>query len=291
MAGVVLAGWSAAACVDQTGDVQEGAEASRATGERTAVVELMTTSRHTVAALQDERAAAGATIIGVEDARRLLVVDQAEARQSTDEAVARLESAVSDYPGPGGRYERALDTLRQLERLRSDVDAVPGPPSLAELDEAQEITSRYDQTVAGLLDANAGLADSVDNTDLRVGLDLHATALRQADLGARLTFTLLTDVIAGGGLDEAAEVDEVASLYGEALQGEAFVAERAADSEYEPAARALADDLDRIGYMDAVRAALETGTVELQQLLISADVPEDQGWLGLLDRVEATVAG
>jgi hypothetical protein len=278
------------ACVDQADD--EG-RAQRSGGERTAVVELLTTSREAVSALSSEGASTGVGILGVEDAFTSPTPDEAEARRQTDESVAALEAAVEVHEGEGGAYRTALDALGELETLRAEVDARTEPPGFDQLAAAEGIYQRYSEMTAPLLDANHRLALSIDDPGVRVGTELYATGLELSVLGPRLVSTLAMTTVAGdgAGLTTSEEVSRVAALHGELVSRRASVTEMAVGTDYEAAVQALELELDESGLLDVTQSALETGTVDLRGLMQSSIMVERQGWTVFLDEIEDILAG
>jgi Nitrate and nitrite sensing len=295
------AGWGAVAlvgvvtfgaCVDQAEDEGQG-RAERSSGARTAVVELLTTSREAESALSSEGAATGVGILGLEDAMTSPALDEEEARRQTDESVTALEAAVEAHEDEGGAYRTALGALGGLESLRAEVDDRTEPPGLDQAAAAEAIYQRYSEVTAPLLDANERLALSIDDPDVRVGAELYATGLELSALGPRLVSTLVITTVAGdgAGLTTPDGVSGVAALHEELVRRRASVTETAVGTDYEAAAQALELQLDESGFIEVTQRALETGTVDLSGLMQSSMVVERQGWPVFLDEVEDILAG
>ena len=286
---VALLGAVTFAC---SGDDGGDDEVRRPPDEDTAVVDLLTSSHQAIGALGTERSVTGLDILGGGDVVATAVEDPTEARRQTDSAVATLVAAVEDHEDEGAAYGPALDALAGLGSVRGEVDARTEPRSLEQVPAAEAVAARYDEVATALHEANAALADAVEEPGLRRGATLYATAVEQSDLWPRLTTTLMMSVLTGSGsLDEAEDVAEIAEMWGEAETARSFVVELAAGSEYEGPARTLDADLGRSTYVDAVETALRTGDVDLSALTDGAQASADQGWPAFLQQVEESLAG
>jgi hypothetical protein len=173
-------------------------------------------------ALQDERNRATVDLVDIGELFRLPVATNAQARTSTDRALADFRRLVDEHGGPVRKgYAPALAALDELDALRADVDADPGPFTFdANYRAADEVFSRYTALIDALIAANADLAFAIDDPDLRRGAEVSLLASRQADAVARMIRYVLVTSIAPGGFDERSEIIELGELYGRAVRGE-----------------------------------------------------------------------
>jgi Nitrate and nitrite sensing len=246
-------------------------------------------SRDMIIALNHERAAAAVGILGAETTV-LLPAGNAESRRLTDEALASFQSTVADLADEvGSPYRSALDAAGGLGSLRGEIDSHPGPASLSEIDYAEGIFDRYGMLIDLLIEADSTVAHSIDDPDLRRGIDLFTIGLQQSELTERAVRAVLLGTISGR-LATPAQISEVAGLHGALVEGQASVSTTAAGSDFAPAADRLEADLDAAGFLDTLSALLETGQADVAAVVDSVNVSADHGWSGFLDRVEEIVA-
>lgn len=246
-------------------------------------------SRDVIIALNDERAVAAVGILGVETVAPR-AADNTEGRRLTDEALAGFQSTVAGLEDDvGSSYRSALDATRDLGSLRGEIDSHPGPASISEVEYADGIFDRYGEVIDQLIEADRTVAHSIDDPDLRRGIDLFTIGLQQSELTGRAVRAVVLGTISGG-LDTPAEISEVAALQAALVEGQGTVTATAAGSDFAAAADRLEADLDAAGFPDALSALLESGQVDVAAVVDSVNVSADWGWSGFLDRVEEILA-
>ena len=244
----------------------------------------ITAPRLLAEALQGERNLATTTLIGAEEAIALPVTDTAQARSDTDVAVAAFEASVAASPD-GSAYRPALDALGTLGDLRSDIDTDAGPRNFTNVDTADEVFDRYAGIVRSLLDAQAAVAETIDDPVVRAGAAAYGRGLRLHEQTAQLGRTALLTAISPGG----DSVGELSRLHSEVQQGlDALLTETTGTPYEEPAVTAVGE-IEDSGLLEATGTALE-GTTDVSAILAAVDLPEDQGWSAFLDRVEEILA-
>jgi signal transduction histidine kinase len=260
-------------------------------------------------ALQDERNRAAVDLVDMGDIIGVPVETSERARSRTDVAIDDLRRLVATH-GEKVRaaYVPALAKLDGLAELRADVDANPGPyridtnpppdPTLPPCAEsacrpigpanwaaADEAFTRYTTMVDALLDANADVAISIDDPDLRRGADVSFQASRQADAVARLVRHMLVTGIGEGGFDQRAEMVELGALYGRATRGEAALFAIATG----PYAELVAPVHARSGVFFAqIEHTIATGEVDVVPFLDTFRIKPEESYEGpFRDRVKA----
>lgn len=269
-----------------TGEAGEDDEVRRASDEGGAVVELLTSSRRTVAALSVESSVTGTEMMGMTDAMAMPVADRDEARAQADAAIDRLVAAVEEHEDQAGPYAPALDALDGVAALREEADGVAGPGGFVNIDASQSLADRYAEVVDTVEAATGELAGTVEDTDLARGATLYATALEQSTLEAEVARTvLLTSVMGDGGLDTPEEIETVAAHVSAMTRARAGL-EESARGPYQEPAQALMAQLDEAGLLPIIEDTLESNQLDVAALLSSVEVPAGQGWTAFLDRVE-----
>lgn len=243
-------------------------------------VAVVTAPRPLSEALQRERNLATTALIGTGDAVGLSATDTTQARSETDAAVAAFEASVGASPD-GSAYEPALDALGALPELRSDIDTYAGPRDLANVDTADEVFDRYAGIVRSLLDAQAALAETVDDPVVRAGAAAYGRGLRLQEQTARLGRTALMTTVSPG----AESVAELSRLHDEVQQGLDALLAGTTGTPYEEAAITVVGEIEGSGLLGATGAALE-GTADVPAILAAVDLSEARGWSVFLDRIE-----
>jgi hypothetical protein len=246
-------------------------------------VALVTAPRDVVEALEVERDMASVDLLGLSDVLAMPVVDSAEARRNTDDAIAAFRESVAEAPGAEA-YGPALDRLAALDALRAELDDIPGPRDLQNIDNAEMITSRYEELVATWLDAQEAYVGTIDDPELRDGAGVYLLAFRERELTAQLVRRVLVTAVSPG----PSAVVEVGRLQGLAAQGRDDLVEQSTGTPYEEAVGPVAVRLDDLLGRTAAAA---TGPVDIVAVLEASDWPRPEDWPVLLDRVEEILAG
>ena len=267
---------------DPSGDLATGGldtTTDRANDRATA--DLVIAPRGLIMALEDERNAAVLGLTGLADAVETPVDNDSEARVLTDAQIFKLEELLADNPG-GPRYERLLGALADLDQLREEVDAFPGPRDITSAPSAQAIFDRYSEVVTAVLDAHAAFVHEIDDGYLREGGEAYARGLRLQDLTTRLLRTTLLTGIAQQGPHP---IEGLNALLAE-TEGDLDRLEDLTDGTlYEDATTAVADELQTSGLFDEAHRVLG-GTMDVVALLAAGDNLDASGWADFLDQVE-----
>jgi hypothetical protein len=250
--------------------------------DRAAQADLVIAPRDVAFALDDERTVATVTALDMGEVVDLPTEDNGEARRQTDAAIRHFEAALADSDDPGAEaYRGALDAFAGLDALRGDVDSTEGQPG--EMSSTRPIRDRYGEIIAALLQANTRFVDTIDDPELRAGAQLFEVGLRQIELVRRLG----TEVPDIAGWTTPEWITRTSNLYGELLQGRAFVMELASAG-HADAARQLDAELEAAGHEELVEQVLETGRAAFGPLVQSVG-DALTAWHTFLGEIEDTL--
>ena len=266
--------------------VQSAHEADRVR-DQASLVKAATGPSGLFNALQDERNRAFIDLVGQSRIIELPVADDTAARAETDRALARFADQIDAQAGVVREaYAPAFAELERLPTVRGGVDAVPGPLDLGNVVAADAVFWRYTALVDALLDANARVAVAIDDPDLRRGADLSYLASRQTDLIARLVNTVLVASVSEGGFDTRDEITRTGGLQGQAVVGTSTIEELAIGDYAEIGATLLAQHRSR-GFLDrVVPGIIETGRIDVAEVLEAVSVPRDESYYGFRTNVK-----
>ncbi|MFP5254493.1 MAG: nitrate- and nitrite sensing domain-containing protein [Acidimicrobiia bacterium] len=195
----------------------EVTSATEAVDDARAQAELATSSLgpgSLVVTLQDERNRASIDLIGLGDSADLAVATNEEARERTDHALAQLRQELATAPAAvQDAFATAMERIEaELDGLRTEVDGYDGPMDLSNDELADEVFSRYTELVEELFDATSSLALTVDDADLRNGVQLIDAATRQSENRARILRTAVLSTVTGT-VDAPATLAELSALH------------------------------------------------------------------------------
>jgi signal transduction histidine kinase len=230
--------------------------------------------------LQDERNRASVDLANLTDAIGLPVKDNAEARAKTDASAEEFRRMLrGSSEAVRSAYAPGVDALDGLAALRGDIDhmeeSLTAPD--AQFQAADDIFDRYTQLIGDLLDANARVAVSISDTDLRRGAELSFSASREADIVARLIRHLLITSIGPGNMDTREEIVELGTLAQQATDGEADI-QRLATGDYAPLAKKVRDA--GVPFYAEVQLTVERGRVDPGVILATIDTGPDESYDG-----------
>ncbi|HYZ98864.1 MAG TPA: nitrate- and nitrite sensing domain-containing protein, partial [Acidimicrobiales bacterium] len=249
-----------------------------------------------ITSLQNERNFAALRMLGFEGAVELPVDSWEEAKQATDDALARFRDDVEDKGGDVVEtYGPALATLDDgLADLRETVDTFDREPGVGNTDITDPNFLGYTGIITGLFDANTQVASSIEDPVLRRGVELIDISTRQTDA---IALTIRSLLLAGVGatedgnavLDKPAEIAEGAEMFG-LVQEFREQARLLGTGVYEPLAERLREESDATGFMEIARQTLdEGGEVPLTDILDTVSVDDDTSWYGFRNRVADVV--
>ncbi|HEX6424916.1 MAG TPA: nitrate- and nitrite sensing domain-containing protein [Acidimicrobiales bacterium] len=239
-----------------------------------------------ITALQNERNYGSVYILGFEGALQLPVTSFDEAMAATDAAIAEFRADIEAKGGAVSRtYSPALrEVTEQIGALRAIVTGYDGPRN----QEMTEISDPFFTGVTELIDelfrANAQVPLSIDDPTLRRGVELTDLTTQQIENVARLTRVVLLAGV-GGGLDEPDEIAETAGLVGQ-VEANLDQTRDLGIGRYRPATDVAIDDFLTSGYLDYVQQAVDTGDVQLTEMMGSLSREDDEGFNGLRAAVD-----
>src|SRR5690606_19657633 len=119
-----------------------------------------------------------------------------ETRQSTDDAISQLRADVLATGGAVAEaYEPAIDgLLEELPQIRADIDAQREAGKGGQLFGAA-ISERYAAQLEPVLDAASGLAPTIDDDELRQGVEVADALARQNETMAQLLLGVVSDFL------------------------------------------------------------------------------------------------
>ena len=263
-------------------DVNQGeAEQWRELGQR------LEGSTGFVEALQTERTAASAWLMGLEDT--YTGVSNAQARSATDEALSDLDELNADEPRGAHAAVLGPDALAELGALRVEVDQYQEPRSLTNAEAAKGIAARYSTLISSYRDANeTQIVSAIDVPDMREGAELALAASRQSGRIAELVRVLTISTVTRGSLDEPGEVTEVSALWDEISSDGARIS-----SSENPTYAGVVDvyfpDELHSDLQPIVDSALAGDPINIAALLDVVSVSREQSYAGLQDQLMETL--
>jgi signal transduction histidine kinase len=195
----------------------------------------------------------------------LEIEDNGEARAAMDAAVERLRADIDEQ---GGQLEEAytpvLDALGELDAIRAEVDAVPPEQlTLGNVDMASNNFDRYTELMELLFAANRQVTYTIDDEDLRRGVEIYDLSAQQTDVMARLVRALIIPRVTGDQLinqgPEVRAIAEAASL----LRSNSNAIRVKAQGDYAPLAEELFADGPLVDLPELADEAIATGTVDV----------------------------
>jgi signal transduction histidine kinase len=235
-----------------------------------------------ITALQVERNVVAFDLIGLDAAIvGTIGQDPVGATETTDARLAEFVRLVASRGDDvAAVYAPALATLDTLGGIRADALRFDGPRGFANTELSREIFGRYTALVEQIVAANARVARSLDELELRSGAALIDLSNRQEDLVARLVAEILFATLAQGGLDRPGDIVAVSQLLSRVRANEASLS-GTARGDYAPAtAEYLATD-HIVRFPELVGDAVATGRPVLVDpvggdgILDNADVQSD----------------
>ena len=228
-----------------------------------------------VTAMQNERNFEALRAIGFNTAVELPVKTPEEARAATDTAINDFRKGLTEVdPQAADAYLPAISAIEGgIDDLRSTADSLAQTPSLDQAESASALFGNYTALLAEVLDANEQVSITIDDADLRTGVELLDSLSRQAEIEARVVREAL---VAGVLKDQAAAV-ETGKLAGQRDANERRVRNHAVGP-YEAPVLAVLDHPDRAPYVVAINnAANDPLATEIGPMLDSTpDAPAAQ---------------
>jgi signal transduction histidine kinase len=202
-----------------------------------------------VTAIQNERNFEALRSIGFHTAVELPVTTPEEARAATDEALNGFRDGLADLePGAADVYLPAVSAIEGgIDDLRSTADTLGQTPSLEQAVQASALFGNYTALLGELLDANEQVSITIDDADLRTGVELLDSISRQAEIEARL----VREALVSGVLQDADAAIETRKLVGSRIANERRVRNLAV-GDYAAPVMAVLDHPDRAPYVVAL---------------------------------------
>jgi hypothetical protein len=260
-------------------------DASADPEEKAVTGELMAVSERLLGALDHERLLASLDQVGHARLLVLPVEDTFAARRVTDEVLVEFESTLAGEDARvRSHYDGALDAVGRLEGLRAEIDGRPAPAP--GLEYAVEVFRRYDEIVGALREADTSLLGStVDDAELRHGLELLAESWHASDATSRLIVAVAFDI---GRLTTPEVLARVSAVDADMKARLATAAARAARTPYAGAAEELQADLAEAELQQLIDSGLQTGQVEIYAV-VAAALSASDAWQSFANEVEDTM--
>jgi Nitrate and nitrite sensing len=252
-------------------------------GQYTEVVDATAGVTDVLDALEIERTSAVRELIGVEGA-----VDDSTGhgalREDTDGAVGAIRTLVEGHDGEISQaLQPALADLDRLDSVRREIDGSEQPRDLANFEFANGIFDDYAGLIATFLDGGARLSRAIDDPDLARGVGVVMTSARQVASTAELVHALLAAAVMGT-LEQPTEITALSALAARFSEDAEVIrstsAQPYADIVDESFPAALQSDLEAL-----VEEALGGGLVDIAAVFDTVEVPADQSYLGLRERL------
>jgi signal transduction histidine kinase len=269
-------------------EVVKSSDEVRDTKAQTGLARITVGPTGLITALQNERIWAVVELIGYQDDVSVPVEGYERTRAETDEAVDRFRAEVGDVGGAATRaYAPALDGLDALQQLRDEIDTSENARRIENVPFANDMFSRYADLIMPFLDSGSQVAMSIDDPDLRLGVELVDTTSRQIEVLADLVRSALVTAVSTGGLNEPHEVTHLGMLQATFNRNASLI--EASGGRY---ASIVADHFPaelNDGLNAQLDAAISTGRVDVAGLLGAINVPDDLSYPGLQRLVSAAL--
>lgn len=241
-----------------------------------------------VSSLQDERNRAAIDLIGLGDAAELPVQTNDEARELSDAALVELRSRVEGASDDvKAAFAEPLEAVEGLVKLRADVDAYDGPMDISNEEFADEIFTRYTDLIESFFDATSTVALSVDDADLRNGVELIDAATRQGEMRARIVRSAVLAVVTDTARDPGVIAD-IAALYDRGLGYDLDIRTNAVGP-FAGIAEPTFAEPDVQDFNSQVEAYLAGEPLNIATMLAAVSSDPDSGYLGLRNRAGAAL--
>jgi signal transduction histidine kinase len=238
-----------------------------------------------IGALENERNYGSVWLMGFETTVRIPVDDFDDAVAETDRALDTFREVVESKGGAVAEaYAPALESLGQLEDLRTTVTGYEGDRTPDQQSIADPMFQSYTEILSALFEANTQVALAIDDPTLRRGAELADLTNRQTDAIARLIRQFL---LAGlhGGLDSPDQVADASAVFGEVLSNQQSVRSLGNTGPYRDITRRLTEESDATGFVALSQEILESGDVPIEEVLGSVSVDDDTSYYGYRHRV------
>ncbi|HEX4868613.1 MAG TPA: ATP-binding protein [Acidimicrobiales bacterium] len=241
-----------------------------------------------VVSLQDERNRAAIDLIGLGSATELAVDTNEEARGLVDAALADLRNRVAAAsPEVQASFAPAFEAITGLQALRADIDAYAGPMDLSNDEFADEVFGRYTDLVEVFFDATSTLGLSLDDADLRNGVELIDAATRQSEMRARIVRSSILAAVTGT-VDSPATIADIAALYDRGRGYDADIRQNAVGP-FAGVADATFAEPSVQEFNAQVEGFLAGQPLDIKAMLGAVSSDPDSGYLGLRARTGATL--
>jgi signal transduction histidine kinase len=240
-----------------------------------------------ITALQNERNFTGLWLLGATNFVDLPVDDMTEARDATDAAREAFVAEVEDKGAQVARiYGPGLAALDQIDQLRAAVDAYDGPHIVTRFNQvAEDSFLGYTEFVSALSDRTKDVITEVEDHELRRGVQLIDLASREVDTIARFVRVCLLGAVTGDrALADPAEISDAAMLNTQSLEIHYRTLDLA-QGPYEQAGHDLAVESAATGLIAMGPRIIETGVVDIADMLDAISLDPDESYYGFIDDV------
>jgi signal transduction histidine kinase len=218
-----------------------------------------------VTAMQNERNFEALRSIGFTSAVDLPVKTPEEARSQTDGALDTFRNRLDDLdPKAADAYLPAVSAIEGgIDDLRTTADTLAQTPSLEQAQAASDLFGNYTTLLGQLLDANQKVANTIDDAQLRSGVELLSALSLQAEIEARA----VREALVAGVLQDPSAAVQTGMLAGQRDANERIVRNLAEDA-YQKPVLAVLNHPDRQPYVAAIdNAAVNPLATNINEML------------------------
>jgi signal transduction histidine kinase len=259
--------------------------------QQVAVVKAATGPDGLFNALQDERNRAASYMVGLgNEIIELPCVENAACRDETDRSLEQFRNQIESQSSEiQEAYATAFAELERIPQLREFVDNDPGPYDIAtNLDDGETVFLGYSDIVDALLEANAGIALTIDDPNLRRGVELSYLASRTTDDIAHTVERTLNSVPKGG-LSEPDRIAVVAGWFGQSERGY-FNLQQLATGDYAAIGQKLFEESEALGFRDLIPQLIDgSAAIDINGLLATVSPGRDESYYGFRTSVREIV--
>ncbi|HEY8525629.1 MAG TPA: ATP-binding protein [Acidimicrobiales bacterium] len=244
-----------------------------------------------ITAIQNERNFTGLWLLGSETLVNLPVNDMEQARAATDQAYRAFRDEVARKGGDVARtYGPALEALEGehgLAAQRRLVDSYTGPRLVTQYNAtADRSFNGYTLLVGALADPTTRLTSSIEDEELRRGVQLIDMASRELDRIARFVRLALLQAVRGDGrIAGREEVQEASLAQSEGDRAHLQIVELASHGRYRALGEELEVESEETQVRQIMRQIVRTGEIPVDALLAGISISDDESYYGFLHDV------
>jgi signal transduction histidine kinase len=233
--------------------------------------------------LQNERNRASIDLIGLGQATTLPVDNNPQARGITDTSLQDLRSQLaSQGPEVNSAFAPALGMIDDLAKLRQDIDAYKGPQDLTNSVFANEVFTRYTTIIESFFDSVSTIGLSIDDADLRNGVEIIDASAREGELRARIVRAVVLATLQGT-INTPAVRQDIAALNDRTAAYDESIATHAVGP-YKGVADQTFHDKGVVAFGNQLSTYLGGGAADITAMLDAVRYSPTTGYTGLRNR-------